>query len=65
MDYHEELGLREREIMEEVEEEKEWYVAELPEREAAYQRQLAEWRALRKMRVRERVSECVCGAFCE
>ena len=65
MDYHEELGLREREILEEVEEEKEWYVAELPEREAAYQRQLAEWRALRKRRVRERVHVCVCGAFCE
>ena len=59
VDYHEELGLREREILEEVEEEKEWYVAVLPEREAAYQRQLAEWRALRKRKVRE--SACVCG----
>ena len=53
MDGEEEMGLREREIGEEVEEEREWYhLEELPRRETVYQTQLAQWRALRKMRVR-------------
>ena len=53
MDKEEEEGLREREIAEEVEEEREWYhLEELPRREAVYQTQLAQWRALGKMRVR-------------
>ena len=54
MDGEEEMGLREREIGEEVEEEREWYhLEELPQRETVYQTQLAQWRrALRKMRVR-------------
>ena len=54
MDPSEEQALREREIAEEVEEEREWYQSELAEREAAYARQLAEWRELRKTRVSER-----------
>ena len=52
MDGGEELAVLQREIEEEVEEEREQYVSELPEREALYHTQLAEWKALRKMRVR-------------
>ena len=54
MDGDEELAVLQREIEEEVEEEREQYVSELPEREALYHTQLAEWKALRKMRVRTR-----------
>ena len=54
MDGGEELAVLQREIEEEVEEEREQYVSELPEREALYHTQLAEWKALRKMRVRTR-----------
>ena len=54
VDGGEELAVLQREIEEEVEEEREQYVSELPEREALYHTQLAEWKALRKMRVRMR-----------
>ena len=54
MDGGEELAVLQREIEEEVEEEREQYVSELPEREALYHTQLVEWKALRKMRVRTR-----------
>ena len=53
VDAGEEQCLRQREISEEVEETEEWYMTELTEREATYQTQLAQWRASRKMRVRE------------
>ena len=54
MDREEEEELRERELDEEVEEEREWYeLEELPRREAVYCSQLTQWRALREMRVRE------------
>ena len=48
----EEQSLLQREASEEVEEREELYLMELPEREAEYESQLAEWRAFRKMRVR-------------
>ena len=57
----EELAVLQREIEEEVEEEREQYVSELPEREALYHTQLAEWTALRKMRVRTREGGWVGG----
>ena len=55
VDGGEEVAVLQREIAEEVEEEREQYLSELPEREALYHTQLAEWKAFRKMRVRERV----------
>ena len=53
VDTREEQAILQREIAEEVEEEREQYVTELPQREALYRSQLAEWKANRKMRVRE------------
>ena len=48
VDYNEEQCLRQREIVEEVEEERELFELELSEREAVYQTKLAQW-----MRIRE------------
>ena len=54
MEREEEEELRERELDEEVEEEREWYeLEELPRREAVYRSLLTQWRAFREMRVRE------------
>ena len=53
VDGGEEVAVLQREIAEEVEEEREQYLSELPEKETVYHTQLAEWKAFKKMRVRE------------
>ena len=53
VDCSEEQSLRERETAEEMEEERELYMSELPEREADYHARLTQWKASREMRVRE------------